>query len=143
MTGQGRRAEGQGLEDRRCVMPWRRTLSDEELVNRIRLQTPARRKAGAILLGFSVISFGLFLYYLQKVLTGEWRIDGPPAEQVAFLLGVWSGVVITMALFGAAWWFVLGFSMYLPDRKDKLLLKYHQRLTELGQLPIRLLGRCG
>lgn len=108
-------------------------MSDAEFVERIRGNTPARRKAGAIGLVFSLILCGFFGYWLQMATSGKWTIHDDPAEQLAFQMGAITGGGGVMALYLAIWWLAHAIFLYFPDRREQLLLEYHRRLAELNQ----------
>lgn len=108
-------------------MKWRRQLSDAEFIERIRQQASSRRLRAAILLLFALVMSGI-LAFLLRMLLREWQDPVDPWKQLAFQMGVMLGITVSVAVCIAAQWFFLGIGLCLPDRKDQLLLDYHQRL---------------
>jgi len=108
-------------------------LTDEEIIENIR---KIQRTSKWITAFFFVLSIILFLIVSLTVSNFEGILNFVPAEEKYF---VWSGFIFGI-IFGFIASFMLGQAIHLfdyaftilnLDRKDKLLLKYHDKLIEL------------
>lgn len=109
--------------------------SDEAVVDRARRVVVSKRKARWLMLFYAIFFLGFCGYFTA---VGIRKIDSMDAEQLklGFIYGV--AMAVTWTSFGLVGGLCLGkfLSGFQNDfRLQELLVSYHDRLRELGQLP--------
>ena len=122
-------------------MPWPWNISDAEFVRRVdRFQTRWRRPIGISMLVLSAIIAGIGGYFLRLLQLGIYPLFPDENVQTAFEIGTIIGYVGGKCVWAALFGLVAGLCMLLARRKDQLLVSYHRRLLELGELDARADG---
>ncbi len=117
-------------------MKWRRMVSDSEYIARIERGIRWRKPVACFVAVAAAVHTGVvgYLFYLVRTGTMPAFFDEPAqkAFQMGAVIGFFAGksgfFALTALLIACVFWFS-------KPRKDTLLVKYHQRLIELGQLP--------
>ena len=109
--------------------------TDKEIVDKARRIVAAKQKIRWGMLAYAVLFLGFSGYF---TMVGVRRIEALDAEQLkmGFVYGL--GLAIVWTTFGIAGAICLGKVLVGFDgdvRQQQLLLRYHDRLRELGQLP--------
>lgn len=124
-------------------MRWSRNISDAEFVRRVdRFQTRWRRPIGITLLVLSAIIAGFGVYFLRLLQLGVYPLFPDESEQTAFEIGTITGYVGGKCVWFALFGLIAGLCILLASRKDQLLVTYHRRLLELGELDSQADGRA-
>ena len=119
-------------------MKWWRQVSDSEFLERVQGQTRWIRRLGiAYVVGGILLGSIAGILVLEKLVTGFWQMFDDPSEQAAFQLGVISGFALAAVILMSGLFVYLGLELCLENRKDRLLIAYHQRLCALGELPAK------
>lgn len=115
-------------------MQWQTKVSDTDFVEGIRLFNRRRRNFQAVMMFvIAATNVGLMLYFRRTIEGGpEIPDEGLPWFEVGVGVGSFVGQSIFWALFG----FAYSICLYFGGRKDRLLVSYHSRLVELGELPL-------
>jgi len=113
----------------------RSALTDEAVVEKARRNVAATQKFRWVMLGYATLFLGLSGYF---TLVGVRRIEGLDTEQLrmGFVYGLALAVVWTS--FGVLGGICLGkflAGVSSDVRQQELLISYHDRLRDLGQLP--------
>lgn len=117
-------------------MRWPWQTSDSEFIDRIRRVAQVRRRIGVGLLVLSLVIWCAVGYFLHVLQTGDLPVSDDSVAQGSFQIGAMTGFVGGLLLFAAINKLLVGLYMYFPDRRERLLLAYHQRLAELDELPL-------
>jgi hypothetical protein len=116
-------------------MPWRQNISDAEFVRRVdTFQTRWRRPLGISVVVVSAIIVAIGGYFLRLIQTGVYPFFPDEDAQTAFEIGTIIGYVGGKCVWAALFGFIFGFVMLFARRKDQLLVSYHRRLLDLGEL---------
>ncbi len=116
-------------------MPWPRKTSDTEFVRRIdTFQTRWRRPLAISAIVLSAIIVGIGGYFLRLVQMGVYPLFSDDDSQTAFEIGSIIGYVGGKCVWAALFGLIFGFVLLFARRKDLLLISYHRRLLDLGEL---------
>ncbi len=83
---------------------------------------------------FSIFFIGCGLYFAHLLESGLFPMFDDQLGQTAFELGLVVGLFGGKILYFAGFCLLCGVYWFFAGRKDKLLVAYHQRLSELGEL---------
>ena len=115
-------------------MQWPWNISDADFVSRAeRFQSHRRRPIAIFMVLLSAISIGFGFYIVFS-----FEVESFPVEitQSSFIIGViyayFAGKFVAFGLLGL----FSGFHCWFARRKDQLLVAYHRRLLELGELDV-------
>lgn len=76
-------------------------------------------------------------FIVNALQTGDLPLNDAPGEQIRFQIGAMTGFLGGICVFMAAHGLILGLWFFLPDRGNRLLLEFHQGLTDPGRLRIK------
>lgn len=113
-------------------MQWQTKVSDTDFVEGIRLFNRRRRRFHAVMMFvIAATAVGLMIYF-RRIIEGGPSI--PDEGLPWFEVGVGVGLVVGQSIFWALFGFGYSIGLYFGGRKDRLLVSYHDRLIELGEL---------
>jgi hypothetical protein len=113
------------------TMPWR--LSDHQYVEKIKRTLKWHRRAGLFLLVSGTVQIAFAMYFMHALETVRSVFEDHPGEG-SVDLGAAIGFLIGQTSFFAGLGLLAGIYWLCAGRKDRLLVDYHRRLTELGEL---------
>jgi len=115
-------------------MKWPWNISDGEFVRRVDQQLRWRPRVALVMAAFSAVCAGFCIYFLHSIQTGLLPLFSDELTQSSFQIGAIIGYIGGKLVFFALFCFFAAAYFFFARRKDQLLVTYHRRLVELGEL---------
>ena len=115
-------------------MKWPWKISDGEFVRRIEKQMRWRPWVAFLWAAMSAVLTGTGGYFFRSIQTGILPFYSDELAQSSFQLGAIIGYVGGKLVFFALCSCFAAVYLFFARRKDRLLVTYHRRLVELGDL---------